>query len=192
MCAGLHDHKLAFGDRFQLIRCHERPLHHLQRLVGFVLSLADRSAQHGTAAQRFGQCFGGLALWRETAKNRVLCVIYNDFCTFFAIIPLQLCQTLNDRHQCQLPGPASRKQRQDIEGRHGTQLITEQDNAILQFPAVLISYSKQFAAEVLDHESSHKVFAGIFLRENEEHSRFMTGKTFGIHIAVEAQHLLQF
>lgn len=70
MGAGFHDHELPLGNGLQFVRCHERPLHHLQRLAGFAFSFADRAALYGLAAQRFGQHFRCLALRREATKNR--------------------------------------------------------------------------------------------------------------------------
>lgn len=50
MGACLHDHERTLGNGFQLIGCHKRTLHHLQRLVGFALPLADGTALYGLTA----------------------------------------------------------------------------------------------------------------------------------------------
>ena len=189
----LHHYKLALGDGLQFIRRHERPLHHLEGAAGAVFSaaLAHRTAHDGAAAQGLGQHLGGLRVGGEAAEDGILRIVDNNLRALLAVVLLQLCQRLNDRHQSQFAGPAGAEQGQDIESGHGAQLIAEQHHPVGQLAAVLVRHGEQLTGECLDHQAGHEVLAGVFFRQNEEDGRLLGGKGFRVNGTVEAQHLLQ-
>ena len=62
----------------------------------------------------------------------------------------------------------------------------------MQLPSVFIRHSKQFTAQILNHQARHEVFGGVLLRKNEKDGRLFRSKLLCIDGAVEAKHLLQF
>ena len=130
MGSGLHHHKLSLGDGLQFFWRHERAFHHLQGLAA-LLALADGAGEHRAAAKGGGEGLGGFALGRETAENGVLAVIANDLRALFSVVLFQLGKALDDGNQRQPAGAARAEQGQDVEGRHGAQLIAEQHHAVL-------------------------------------------------------------
>ncbi|MPN38413.1 hypothetical protein SDC9_185937 [bioreactor metagenome] len=96
--ASFHDNEASLGERFQLVRCHQRPLHHLQGLAGVVFPTADAAAHDGAAAQRLGKNLGGLAVRSEAAEDGVLAVVHDDLRTLLAVVLLELPEALDDRY----------------------------------------------------------------------------------------------
>lgn len=104
VAASFHYNKVPFGNRSQLIRCHQGSLHHLQGLAGIILALAHRARLYSAGAEVLGQHFGCLAAWRKTAKDSILTVVLNDLAALLAIVLFKLSQRLDDRHQGQPSG----------------------------------------------------------------------------------------
>ena len=167
MGAGFHHHKFALWDGLQFVWRHERALHHLQGLAA-LLALADGAGEHRAAAKGGGEGLRGFALGRKAAEDGVLAVIANDLRALFSIVLFQLGKALDDGHQRQPAGAASAEQRQDVEGRHGAQLIAEQHHTVLESAVMLVRHGEQLAGKVLDHKARDEVLGGVFLRQNQE------------------------
>ena len=163
MCACFHDDEVPLGDGLEFIRGHEGALYHLEALAGIVLPPGDGTAHHGAAAQGLGQHLGGLAVWGKASEDGVLHIVHDDLRPFLAVVFLNLGNALDDRYQGHPPGAAGGKQRQDVEGGHGAQLVTEEYHPVGQLPVVLIRHGEQLPAQGLDHQPSHEIFRGIFL-----------------------------
>ena len=163
MGAGFHHHKFALGDGLQFVWCHERSFHHLQGLAA-LLALADGAGEHRAAAKGGGEGLGGFTLGRKAAEDSVLAVVTYNFRALFSIVLFQLGKALDDGHQRQPAGAASAEQGQDVEGRHGAQLIAEQHHAVLEPAVMLVRHGEQLTGEVLDHKARDEVLGGVFCR----------------------------
>ena len=84
MGAGLHHHKLPFGDGLQLVRRHQRPGNHLKGLAGVILPATDGAAHHRAVAQGLGQHLCRLAVGCKAAEDGVLHVVLDDLRTLLA------------------------------------------------------------------------------------------------------------
>ena len=146
----LHD-EATLGDGLELICCQQGALHHLQALAGIVFASAHRAGEHRAAAEGFGEGIRCFTVGGKAAADHILAVIHQDGCAFFAIVLFQLRQRLDDGYQRQAARASSTEKRQNIKGRHGTQLIAKENNTVFQFAAVLIRYREQLTGEVLDH-----------------------------------------
>ena len=172
MCSCFHYHKFALGDGLQFVWRHERALHHLQGLAA-LLALADGAGQYGPATEGGGEGLGGFALGRETAEDGILAVIANNFRALFSVVLFQLREALDNGYQRQPAGAARAEQGQDVEGRHGAQLIAEQHHAVLEPAVMLVRHGEQLAGEVLDHKARDEVLGGVFLRQNEKNGALL-------------------
>ena len=190
MCSCFHHHKFALGDGLQFVWRHERALHHLQGLAA-LLALADGAGEHRAAAKGGGECFGGFALGRKATEDGVLAVVTYNFRALFSVVLFQLGKALDDGHQRQPAGAARTEQGQDVEGRHGAQLIAEQHHAVLEPAVMLVRHGEQLTGEVLDHKSRDEVLGGVFLRQNEKNGALLRGEHLRVDGAVVADDLLQ-
>ena len=129
-----------------------------------LLALADGAGQYGPATEGGGEGIGGFALGRKTAEDGVLAVIAYNFRALFSVVLFQLRQRLDDGHQRQPAGAARTEQGQDVEGRHGAQLIAEQHHAVFEPAAGFIRHGEQFAGQILDHERRDEILCRIFFR----------------------------
>ena len=100
-------------------------------------------------------------------------------------------KALDDGHQRQPAGAARTEQGQDVEGRHGAQLIAEQHHAVLEPAVMLVRHGEQLTGEVLDHKSRDEVLGGVFLRQNEKNGALLRGEHLRVDGAVVADDLLQ-
>ena len=190
MCSCFHHHKFALGDGLQFVWRHERSLHHLQGLAA-LFPLTDGAGEHRAAAKGGGEGLGGFALGRKAAEDGVLAVVTYNFRTFFTIVLLQLGKALDDGNQRQPAGAARAEQGQDVEGRHGAQLIAEQHHAVLEPAVMLVRHGEQLAGQVLDHKARDEILGGIFLRQNEKNGALLRGEHLRVDGAVVADDLLQ-
>ena len=191
MASGLLHDEATLGDGLELICCQQGALHHLQALAGIVFASAHRAGEHRAAAEGFGEGIRCFTVRRKAAADHILAVIHQNGCTFFAIVLFQLRQRLDNGYQRQAARASSTEKRQNIKGRHGTQLIAKENNAVFQFAAVLIRYCEQLTGEVLDHQARHEVLRLILLRQDEEDGGFLRRKLFRVNGTVEAEDLLQ-
>ena len=191
MASGLLHDEAALGDGLELICRQQGAFHHLQALAGIVFPAAHRAGKHRAVAEGFGEGIRCFAVGGKAAADHILAVIHQNGCTFFAIVLFQLRQRLDDGYQRQAARASSTEKRQNIKGRHGTQLIAKEDNTVFQFAAVLICYCEQLTGEVLDHQACHKVLRLILLRQDEEDGGFLRSEHFSVNGTVEAQDLLQ-
>ena len=165
MRAGFHHDELPFRQTLELIRAQQRTLHHLEGLAA-LLSLADRTGEDRACPKRFGKHLGGLAAGCKAAEDSRLAVVLYDRRAFLAVVLFELGKTLDDRHQRQPAGAACGEKRKDIERRHRSKLIHEEDNAPREFASILISDIEKFLAECLHHKGCHEVLGDILLRKN--------------------------
>ena len=191
MASGLLHDEAAFRNRLEFIRRQQGSLHHLQALAGIVFAAAHRAGEHRAAAEGFGEGIRRFTVRGKAAADHILAVVHQDGCAFFAVVLFQLRQRLDDGYQRQAARASSTEKRQNIKGRHGTQLITKEDNTVFQFAAVLIRYREQLTGEILDHQARHKVLCLILLRKDEEDGGFLRREHFSVNGTVEAQDLLQ-
>ena len=84
--AGLGHDKSAFGQGFQLVRCHQWALNHLQRARSFAFALCDRTGERRPASHCFGENLCRLTVGRKTTEYRQLCVVDNDLRAFLAVV----------------------------------------------------------------------------------------------------------
>ena len=82
-------------------------------------------------------------------------------------------KALDNGYQRQAAGAARAEQGQDVEGRHGAQLIAEQHHAVLESAVMLVRHREQLAGEVLDHKTRDEVLGRIFLRQNEKNGALL-------------------
>ena len=115
----------------------------------------------------------------------------DDLAALLAVVLFKLGQRLDDGDQGQAARPAGGEERQDIERRHGTQLIAEQHHAVLQLSIVVLCHSKQLPAQVLDHQTGQKVLGGVLLGQDQENGALLAGEGFRVDGAVETDDLLQ-
>ena len=100
-------------------------------------------------------------------------------------------KALDDGHQRQPAGAARTEQGQDVEGRHGAQLIAEQYHTFFEPAVMLVRHGEQLTGEVLDHKSRDEVLGGVFLRQNEKNGALLRGEHLRVDGAVVADDLLQ-
>ena len=100
-------------------------------------------------------------------------------------------KALDDGYQRQPAGAASAEQGQDVEGRHGAQLIAEQHHAVLEPAVMLVRHGEQLTGEVLDHKTRDEILGGVFLRQNEKNGALLRGEHLRVDGAVVADDLLQ-
>ena len=146
--------------------------YHLQGLAA-LLALADGAGEHRAAAKGGGEGLGGFALGREAAEDGVLAVVTYNFRALFSVVLFQLGKALDDGHQRQPAGAARTEQGQDVEGRHGAQLIAEQHHAVLESAVMLVRHGEQLTGEVLDHKARDEILGGVFLRQNEKNGALL-------------------
>ncbi len=91
-----------------------------------------------------------------------------DGSALLTIVLFQLSKTLDDRHQCQAAGPSCGEQRQDVKGRHGTQLIAEKYCPVGQLTTVFICHREQLTGQILDHQTGYEILGCIFFRKDQK------------------------
>ena len=165
MRAGFHHDELPFRQTLELVRAQQRALHHLEGLAA-LLTLTDRAGEDRARSKCFGEHLGSLAAGCEAAEDGRLAIVLYDRRAFLAVVLFELGKTLDDRHQSQSTGAARGEKRQNIERRHRSKFIHEEDNAPRESASILIGNIEKLLTERLHHKGCHEVLGDILLRKN--------------------------
>ena len=143
MDTGFHHHEVTFGKGFQLVGGEQRSLDHLQGFGGIVSASGYRSRHDGTAAQGFGQYLCRAAVGSEATEYGELSIVHDDLRAFLAVVLVELRERLDNGDDLQSSRAGCREHHlSGFDLGERTELVAEEDTAVLQLTAMLIGYGK--------------------------------------------------